>query len=47
MTEHKTTTNEEAKVEDKIEELKLQPTDNEKCPECFKRFSVVELPTHM
>ena len=39
---------EEKKIEEvKKEEPKEKKPDNEKCPECFKRFSVLELPTHM
>jgi len=41
----------EAPVEEvKIEEVKkeeIKKPENTKCPECFKRFSVLELPSHM
>jgi hypothetical protein len=40
---------EEKKVEEEVkkpEPIQKKP-DNEKCPECFKRFSVIELPAHM
>ena len=36
--------------ESKPQEAKASPkkrVDSEKCPQCFKRFSVIELPMHM
>jgi len=37
----------EKPIEMKSEVKPKAATDTEKCPECFKRFSVVELPAHM
>jgi hypothetical protein len=44
MTQHCSVTTEE-KVE--IKTPIKNKVDSEKCPKCFKRFSVLELPTHM